>query len=71
MKKKKRRPTKRERELNAAIEPFARVFRICRDIGAGWPDDRPAREILPGIWPTWGDLKRAGAVWKPKNQRKG
>jgi hypothetical protein len=27
-----------------------------------WPDDRPNSEFIPGVWPDWGDFKKARAA---------
>lgn len=47
------------RELMEALDPFMRVYRLNEPISQGWPDDRGAREIMPGAWPKWRDLRRA------------
>ena len=52
--------------LEAALTPFVRVYRINEPLGALWPDDRPAISCVPGLWPTWGDLKRCGNAMKGK-----
>lgn len=44
-------------ELEAALSPFARVWRINRELT---PDlESGMREYTPGIWPEMGDCKRA------------
>lgn len=30
------------------------------------PDDTPLRDILPGAWPTMGDLRRLVEAWNKK-----
>lgn len=45
------------RALKKAADPFVRVYRINLPISDGWPDDTPVRSIIPGVWPTWGELK--------------
>lgn len=49
----------REMVLNnllKAAEPFKRVLAINHP----WlnnSDDRPLRDFIPGVWPTWGEYK--------------
>ena len=37
-------------------DPFARAANIIDPLGLD--DDIPLREVLPGIWPTVGDLRK-------------
>lgn len=57
-------PKPNRKQLMAALEPFARAYLVVRDVNDGRSEHSPARDLLPGIWPTWGDLKRAGETWK-------
>ncbi len=58
----KKKPT--SDELAAALETFARVWRMMR----GLPPHllpgavAPLKDHLPGVWPTVGDCKRANDV---------
>jgi hypothetical protein len=41
--------------------PMARICRVVNVVEAlphGMPDDTPLREVLPGGWPTFGDLRK-------------
>ena len=38
------------------IEPFERLLAI--QISPDLPDNKPLRDVMPGIWPTLGDLRR-------------
>ena len=42
-------------EVARAADPFMRLVRMNAPLNLA--DDRPLRDILPGVWPTWGDLK--------------
>lgn len=44
-------------QIKSALEPFARAYRLNKQISDGWPDSKPAREIIAGSWPTWSDLR--------------
>ena len=44
--------------MEKAIEPFRGAYDVKPPTADKWPDDKPLHECLPGIWPTWGDLKR-------------
>lgn len=57
---------KRIRELEAAITPFVRVYRLNEPLAANWPEDKPLADCVPGVWPTWADLRRCGAAMEGK-----
>lgn len=42
-----------------ALKPFASVALLMAPLCAGWPDDKPNSEFIPGAWPNWADFKRA------------
>ena len=44
------------KEIAAAFDPLARVYRINEPLNI--PDDSPLRMAIPGAWPTWGEFKR-------------
>jgi len=55
--------------LLSAVDAFCRAANIVDSLPAPVGDDRPLRDVLPGLWPTVGDLRalRAEAValgWK-------
>jgi hypothetical protein len=54
-------------KLEEALDPFSRVAGLVEPLADDWDDERPAKDILPGIWPTWGDLKRARSVLHSNN----
>lgn len=45
-------------EFFDACDPFARAANIIDGAQPDLRDDHPLRELLPGIWPTIGDLRR-------------
>ena len=49
---------KRGEGLLKACDPFARVAIIVDRLPDRLPDDTPARDVMPGIWPTLGELRR-------------
>lgn len=60
----------RIQELEAALDPFARAAAIADaipDAAEREADDRPCREWFPGVWPTMGDCRKAGAVLSPSS----
>lgn len=50
------------KELLAALDPFARVMIINElmpsEFKASTQDEESLRDLLPGSWPTVGDLRR-------------
>lgn len=56
----------RIKELEAALTPFVRAYRFNEPISATWPDEKPAADCIPGLWPIWADLKRAGRAMEGK-----
>lgn len=44
------------RAILKAADSVIRVALITRDFG--YPDEQPLREVVPGIWPTIGDVRR-------------
>lgn len=44
-------------KLTDACDPFARVANII-DAAQDVSDDTPLRDVLPGIWPTVGDVRK-------------
>lgn len=44
--------------LKKAIDPFQRVVRLNAPIEDTIPTDASLREVIPGVWPSWEDLKR-------------
>lgn len=48
-----------ETELAKAIDPFRRVIAIIDALPQGHVpgDGEPLRNVLPGVWPTLGDLR--------------
>jgi hypothetical protein len=61
-----RKAAKRIRELERALEPFARVARINAPLAANWPDNKPNSDFIPNVWPNWGDFKRAASAIEEK-----
>lgn len=55
--------TDNEKLLLKALEPFVRVVRINAPISADWPDSYPPSRFVPGVWPDWGEFKRAEAAF--------
>ncbi len=43
-------------EQKKAIQTFQRLERVIAPLNI--PDERPLRDMLPGVWPTWGEFKR-------------
>ena len=43
-------------DLDEAVQPFVSLYKLNEPLNL--PDDKPLIEILPVIWPTWGELKR-------------
>jgi hypothetical protein len=39
------------------MEKFEALFRAIEALTIKLPDDRPLREVMPGEWPTVGDLR--------------
>ncbi len=55
----------------AAVDTFCRAANILDALPDRQSDDVPLREVLPGIWPTVGDLRQLRDVmkaygWKPR-----
>lgn len=54
--------------LEAALDPFARAWRVMEAVPAQYrsaiEDSDGARDHLPGVWPTVGDLRRASEALK-------
>lgn len=42
--------------LEKALEPFERVASIIEPLNIS--DEKPLRDVIPGVWPTIGDLRR-------------
>lgn len=64
----KERADRAESDLAAArlaLDPFASVYRLNEPLANAWPDDMPARDIIPGAWPTWADLRNAEQAIRP------
>lgn len=38
-----------------AIEVFLRLYRMMQPLGLS--DETPMRDFVPGVWPTYGDLR--------------
>jgi hypothetical protein len=49
-----------KKQILDVMDPFARVERINRDLNIS--DDTPLIDVLPGVWPTYGDIKKLYAV---------
>ena len=45
------------KRLRKSADPFMRLYKIQWPIAGNWGDDKPLSEFIPGVWPTWGDLK--------------
>lgn len=58
-------------ELIAAIDPFARIARINRDLGSLIGRGVPLREFIPGAWPVYSDCIRAEAALSKAKGRAG
>lgn len=50
--------------LDEALEPFVSLHGINEQFTP--KDDEPLRDYMPGVWPTWGDLKKLVALKKPQ-----
>ncbi len=62
------------RALLKAADSIIRVALITDPLGL--PDDRPLREIVPGVWPELGDVRRLrdAAIalgWNPNDFQRG
>jgi hypothetical protein len=44
------------KELLSAVDPFARLVRLHE--GLNVPDELPLSRIVPGVWPSVGELRR-------------
>lgn len=40
------------------MEPFKRLLAILEALPNKLPDDEPLRDVIPGLWPTVGDLRK-------------
>lgn len=49
---------KRGDDLLAACDTFARVANVIDALPDRLPDDRPLRDVMPGAWPTVGDVRK-------------
>lgn len=47
---------KKRTELDQAAQPFVALYKINQSLDID--DDKPLIDIMPGAWPTWGELKR-------------
>lgn len=47
-----------KKDLMEFCDPFARAANIIDALPRRLPEDTPLREVLPGIWPTVGDIRR-------------
>jgi hypothetical protein len=47
--------TKNRRALKAAFDPFRRVVALNEPLDI--PADANLRDVIPGVWPSWGQLK--------------
>lgn len=45
-------------ELFNVCDPFARVANIIDSLPSKPTDDVPLRDLLPGVWPTAGDIRK-------------
>ena len=43
-------------QKKAIAEVPERLERVIAPLNI--PDERPLRDMLPGVWPTWGEFKR-------------
>lgn len=50
-------------ELRAALEPFARLYRLNAPLNLD--ENMPLRSFAPGAWPTLADCKKADAALSP------
>lgn len=62
---------KRGDGLVTACDTFARVANVIDAVPDRLPDDKPLRDVLPGVWPTVGDVRRVrdelvAMGWRPK-----
>lgn len=48
----------RLRVLIEACRPFVSAHNVALDPRLNIPDDAGLRDVLPGVWPTAGDLRR-------------
>jgi hypothetical protein len=53
----------RIKELERALEPFVRVYRLNEQLSANWNDGKPVADVIPGAWPVWSDLKRINVAY--------
>ena len=61
---------KRGEGLMAACDTFARAANVIDALPDRLSDDEPLRDVIPGIWPTLGDLRRlrdelVACGWQP------
>lgn len=50
------------REIRAAAKPFSGVLSMNEPLNL--PDEMPLRDMLPGVWPTVGELRKLIAAIK-------
>lgn len=50
------RSLRQQQELREALEPFLRVYRVNEPLALD--PELGLRDVLPGVWPTWGNLER-------------
>src|SRR6185369_6046114 len=55
--------------LRKAIDVFARIYRLNKPLGIS--DDVPLREVLPGLWPVFGDCRQANEALHPTQPAEG
>lgn len=43
------------RQLREAVDPFRRVTALMAPLSID--PDKPLHDVVPGLWPSWGELK--------------